>query len=164
MAVNSAIFMAPFAPKVFAGDESWWRLHDPFLGWFKGDRYTICSNAARYEAMRLPRSGKPADDRVFGNNSGVQAISLAIMFGAQRILLLGFDCRWQPGRAHCHGDHPERLADGTRGVSNPQTAEGWIDEHERLADAFGDRIINCTRDTALDCYRRMSLSEAIHGN
>ena len=47
-------------------------------------------------------------DRVhFGGNSGFQAINLAFLWGATRIILLGFDCKAVAGKDHWFGQHPQ---------------------------------------------------------
>lgn len=145
VAVNSAIFMAPFATALYAPEKTWWRLHGDFLDWFPGMVWT--------------------DERA-GTNSGTKAIKCAIdVLAPDQILLVGFDCGWEPGhRRHVHGDHPERLADGTKGCGNPMTADPWIADHARLADNAPVPIINCSSRTALTCYPRSTISKVLHGN
>lgn len=41
-------------------------------------------------------------------NSGQRAIQLAAHFGAERIILLGYDCSLENG-THWHGNHPDGL-------------------------------------------------------
>jgi len=91
-------------------------------------------------------------------NSGGFAGSLAMLAGAARILYLGLDCKpADDGRRHWHGAHPPGLGDA---VSMPV----WADEIKRLADHAcidGVKIVNCSRDTALTCFPRIPLEEAL---
>ncbi|TNE75541.1 MAG: hypothetical protein EP334_10005 [Gammaproteobacteria bacterium] len=89
-----------------------------------------------------------------GANSGYQAINLAYHFGARTILLLGFDM--QGVGTHWFGKHDAPgLSAGT--------------DYATLVNAFrtikperhGIEIINCSRRTALDCFPRMDLHEAL---
>jgi hypothetical protein len=92
-----------------------------------------------------------------GFNSGYQAIGLAHLFGVKRILLLGFDFQRSRGRTHWHGDHPRGLGNGGR---YPQ----WVKAMNQLAvdaKAVGLEIINCSRSTALTCFARSTIQEAL---
>lgn len=90
-----------------------------------------------------------------GQNSGFQAINIAYLAGAHRVLLLGFDMQSRDGKAHWFGDHP--IA----------TQESWfsafLQNFARLARFLpaGFEIINCTPGGALNCFPRMPLDEAL---
>ena len=100
---------------------------------------------------------KTVDHICTGLNSGYQAISLAVLFGATRILLLGFDFQHTNGKTHWHGDHP-------KGLGNGGQFPRWIHAMNRLsidAKARGIYIINCSRKTALTCFARATIEEAL---
>lgn len=90
-----------------------------------------------------------------GGNSGYQALNLAVLLGASRIILLGYDMRG----SHWHGDHPKRLA-------NPKESDfaAW---RARFATTLPDlaragvEVLNCSRDTALECFARARLEDVI---
>ncbi|MCY1346367.1 hypothetical protein D9M69_324510 [compost metagenome] len=86
-------------------------------------------------------------------NSGYRAIELAINFGAARVLLLGYDCSVRLG-THWHGDHQK-----TKNPDHRRCAE-WLNQFGRLA-RNGAEVINCSRETVLTCFPRMSLEEAL---
>lgn len=93
----------------------------------------------------------------FGDNGGYQAINLAYLWGARRILLLGYDMQLTGGMRHWFGDHPPPLNSGSD-YSN------WIRKFRRLAadlEAEGVQVINCSRETALDCWPRMEIERAL---
>jgi hypothetical protein len=76
-------------------------------------------------------------------SSGLRAIELAFQLGAERVLLLGYDCTVSGG-THWHGDHA--------GTKNPTEAlcKKWNAQHCRLARKAD--VVNCSRDTALTAY------------
>lgn len=170
IAVNSSIFSVPFADYLFAADNGWWRAHDRFLNWLQCEKkITTTSEGHKYGAEVRRRQAGTGIGGPFieGHNSGHQAISLAFTkLGATRIVLLGFDCDFGPdGKKHHHGNHPERLTDGTQGVANPQQTETWFEDHLTLsedASKKGIEIINCSRSTRLTCYKRKSILEVLN--
>lgn len=95
-----------------------------------------------------------------GGNSGFQAVSLALYFGAARVVLLGFDMQMTGGRTHWHGDHRGKLG-------NPVDArmKFWLERFGELAKQAPAPIINATRETALTCFPRIDLKAAlcVHG-
>lgn len=94
----------------------------------------------------------------WGCGSGAAAaISLAAHRGASTIILLGYDCQYTDGKRHWHGDHP-------RGMGNAGSIVKWMRGFEELATALekaGVRVLNATRETALTCWPRTSLYEAL---
>jgi len=86
-------------------------------------------------------------------NSGAGCISLAAKAGAKRIILLGYDCQHTNGKAHWHGNHPKMLG-------NAENIPKWLQGFERLASDFKDvEIVNCSRETALKCFKTGTLEE-----
>lgn len=105
--------------------------------------------------MRLNRYGaQPAGIGDHGN-SGAGAVALAIARSAQRVLLLGYDMQYTGGRRHWHGDHPAKLG-------NAGAIANWPEQFEQLRkDHPSIEIINCSRETALSCFPRMPLEQAL---
>lgn len=94
-----------------------------------------------------------------GGNSGFQALNLAVLLGARRVLLLGFDLGRRGGRRHWHGDHPGDL-------NNPdETNFAWW--RTAFAGAVPDlaragvAVVNCTPGSALDCFPMAPLEAAL---
>lgn len=102
-------------------------------------------------------SGIHADpDAVYtGGNSGHQAICLAHLFGARRIVLSGFDMQRSKGREHWHGPHA-KLADG-----NPDSFVKHFDTLAPQLAAAGVIVKNSSRETALTCFPRVDLRDAL---
>lgn len=93
-----------------------------------------------------------------GGNSGYAAINLAYLFGARRILLLGFDMQAGPkGEKHWHPDHPKPL------VQHQQFNE-WAHKFKRLAEELRDegaRVVNCTPGSALPWFPMGKIEEEL---
>jgi hypothetical protein len=109
--------------------------------------------APRYGLRYMENLGLPGLGRTClhsGGNSGHQAINLAYLFGAARIVLLGFDMQERdPARSHYFGEHPYHRKPLHRGYSRWRDALG--DLGADLA-AEGVEVVNATRDTALTCF------------
>lgn len=150
---------------LYACDASWW------IEYFKEAAATVgaaemwtCANRARDQFRITYIFGaqgkglsKRTDQIITGFNSGYQAIGLAHLWGAKRVLLLGYDMMRTGGKTHWHGDHPRKLGNGGR-------FHEWVKEMSPLAadaKAAGMEIINCSRKTALNCFPRSTIQEAL---
>ena len=89
---------------------------------------------------------------VTGRNSGFQALNMAVLAGAKRILLLGFDGR--PG--HFHGGHPRP----TPNAVYPLYREAMKEAAEPLRKA-GVEVLNCTPGSAVDTFPKVVLADAL---
>lgn len=89
------------------------------------------------------------------NNSGAAAIGIAERAQAGRVILLGYDAAPDGRKVHWHGDHP-------KGLGNAGSMPKWPGLFRRVAnDLKRLEIINCSRRTALNCFQRKSLEEAL---
>lgn len=154
IAVNDTYKLAPDAEIIFALDRSWWQRNAEALA-MPGFKVTADAPAAPYPGVLTMRnSGKrgfdpdPAALRTQGNSGGA-ALHLAVHTGAARILLLGFDMRG----AHWHNDR----------VHAPPTFQRWIRAMDEFAEVVRDRVevLNCAPSSALHCYRRIELADAM---
>jgi hypothetical protein len=163
--VNTSFRLAPWADVLHACDAGWWTHYFAEAVGVMGtaERWT-CAARARDQfhlnyivGSRVKGLSKKPDQIHTGGNSGYQAIGLAHLWGAKRILLLGYDMMRSGGRTHWHADHPSRLGNGGR-------FHEWCKEMNALAsDAkqIGLEIINCSRKTALTCFPRSTIQEAL---
>jgi hypothetical protein len=171
VAVNDAYRLLPFADVLYACDANWWEWHAGCPE-FAGEKWSShepranekMAQAERYGLSLVPgrsADGFSLDPGVihYGSNSGFQAINLAILFGATTIVLVGFDMTAAGRKRHFFGDHPKPLG-------NAAKYEHFIPAFRRAAKTLpaGIEIINCTPDSALDCFPKMPLSEALNGS
>ena len=161
IAVNRAVFFAPWVNYLYAGDNSFWKVYGKDVAWFQGERIT-------HQAYLNTRqfSGDHRFRR-FGGNSGHQALQYAVSQGAHRIALLGFDHKHaEDGRKHSHEDYPRqvRVDNETVSFANAANTGHWVKVMRSTArDLKRMRVeaLNLSRDTALDCFPRMSVEEFI---
>lgn len=147
--------LAPWLDAVFSADLKWWVTHAARLkaAGFDGDRlWTGDAVAAkRFGLSRMRAANKPGlgiGQMHTGGNSGYMAINLAWLWGATRIVLLGYDMQPTGGRKHFFGDHPANL------TQQMNFAE-WRHRFTALADDLdkrGVRVVNCSRETALQAF------------
>lgn len=177
LVVNRTWERFPDADALYAGDWRFWHhygreiragfrgaLWTQDVGTYRGDRVEPWAVAGPRLGLRqiksVPGSGLHHDpDTVYQlGNSGGAAIGLAVKrFAAQDIVLIGFDMQLGPqGEKHSHPDHPEPLTNG-----NPA---GWVKHFDKLArdlKSAGIRCRNASLRTALRCFERVDLKEAL---
>jgi hypothetical protein len=103
--------------------------------------------------------GLSTDSRalVTGRNSGFQALNLAVLAGARRILLLGFDGKpAADGKAHWFGDHSRP----TPVAAYPLYRQAMSAAENALA-AAGVEVVNCSPGSAIDSFHKAALQEVL---
>lgn len=154
IAINTTFRMLPEADALYACDYLWLKIHKAqFMPAFNGRVWT--QDRAAAEQFNLKYVRHAARDGLgrgntlhVGGNSGHGAINLAYLFGARRILLIGYDMREIGGKKHWHPDHPAPC------VQKQQFGE-WIHKFRKLAEdlkAAQCEVINCTPKSALQCF------------
>lgn len=168
IAVNDAYKQIPSADVLYACDSKWWEVHNgcPF---FSGERWSTHEKggsndktavAKKFGVNIVPgRSGsKFRTDSViaYGGNSGFQAVGLAILFGAARIVLVGFDMREVAGKRHFFGDHPKPLRNGS-------AFHSWVQKFTEASRSVpqGVKIVNATTGSAIKCFPFVNLAEEV---
>lgn len=145
---------------LYAADPEWWDHHQGVQG-FRGLRVTQDAGAALrwglhyIESVAAPGFSLDPGRLHRGDNSGFQALNLAVIYGGRPIALLGFDMKMAGRRRHWFGDHP-----GALNQDSPYRlfAHAFDEAAQRHP---GVEIINATRDTALECFPRRSLREIL---
>lgn len=100
-------------------------------------------------------SESPAELRT-GGHSGHMALNIAVLAGASPHVLLGFDAREGVNRKkHWFGDHPDKTAPAYRDmVLTMRTAATAL-------AARGIEVLNASPGSAIDCFPRMTIEEAL---
>jgi hypothetical protein len=162
--INTSFRRALWADVLYACDETWWRAYFPEVArTFQGEKWTV--NERVRDAFHInwifgvDQAGLSKDPTLIsqGKNSGYQAMGLAYLFGATRLLLLGFDFQKSGNRSHWHGDHPP-------GLGNASFYPGWVNAMNALAIDLkreGIEVINCSRATAIQCFPRSTIQEVL---
>lgn len=161
--INTTYQLFPTADVLYAADGRWWDVHiTAARAGCSGEFWTLDAGARDRHQLHYVTSivgdWLPVEPDVIcqGGNSGHQAIGLAARFGARRIVLVGYDMQRAGGRTHWHGDHPAPLANG-----NPLA---WVARFVPLAKdlaAAGISVVNASRETALQCFPRCGLVDAL---
>jgi hypothetical protein len=181
IAVGDAYRLMPWAGILYAADAAWWDVHEGCPG-FAGEKWT--AHAAYADKARVAAAygltvvagrhgaGFSADpDTIhFGrgdgdNNSGLQAVNLAILMGRRcrslRIVLVGFDMRTVDGPGgpmrHFFGDHPPPL----RNEDAWPRFVGAFRQAAKTLPVWVD-IVNATPGSALDCWPMLPLGDALY--
>ena len=164
MAVNNTHQLAPWADVMYAGDMAWWQQYGQATAGFQGEKWTRDEQAARlfrlHHVRRVDGTGLCRDRGCVnsGGNSGYQAVNLAWHFGARSIILLGFDMHRNTS-GHWHGEHPRGM------LSAPAShIAKWRHNFTALAADLARsrcKVINATPGSALDCFPRKTLEEAL---
>lgn len=101
----------------------------------------------------------------YGGNSGFQAVNLALhkIGWRGRILLVGFDMRATGGKRHFFGNHPEPMHSNKSASGLALYYRNFVEKFARAAAALPKsvEIINCTPGSAIDCFPRMDLADAL---
>lgn len=173
IAVSDAWRLMPWADMLYSCDAGWWIVHDGARGYL-GERWSThggmhSDDKADVQARYGVRLVKGRQGETFstdpavvhygdhgGQNSGLQALGIALLTGAARVVLIGFDMRDVEGKRHFFGDHP-------RGLSNSKDFGDFRFGYRAAAKSVpaGVEIINATPESALDCFPRLDLAAAL---
>lgn len=157
----------PWADVMYFCDRSFWAAHGPAVrGFYRGSRIVSLANLPdNPEVLRLSRKarlGLSSDPRQLchGASSGYQAINLAYLFGASRIVLLGYDLALGAGgKTHLHdgyGRYTASLAHTLDKVHRPQ-----FESLKAPLAAAGVEVVNASPESALLTWPRISIADAL---
>jgi len=162
--VNRTFERAKWADALYGADATWWREAQNAPG-FRGLK--VCLEAIEFRDVHVLKyhhdgtnTGLSFDPEYLctGSNSGYQGVNLAVLLGASRIILLGYDMKFGPnGEKHWHEDHAGR---NPGEVQLQEWRAKFATMVPDLAKA-GVEVINCSRDTALDMFPKLKLEEAL---
>lgn len=135
-------------------DNNWYEDNEKLIKDFKGMKFTLSRRAkeAYPDLIRLDnihKSNFSVGDGVLrdGRSTGHRAVSLAILCGGKKVVLLGYDMQIDPvsGRSHCHDDY--QMTENDKSYRNEflPSFVGWNQD----AREIGVEIINCTPGSAL---------------
>jgi hypothetical protein len=164
IAVNLTFRLFPNADVLYAADSGFWQWYADARA-FAGVKVAPDVRARLYckaiHVMDIPKdvSGRRHDRMIFepgerigcgGGNSGFQALNIAVLSGAKRIGLVGFDYQGK----HWHVDHPPTL----RNPSLAQFAKwrGFMDGEAAELAARGVDVVNLSDRSALRNFRHES--------
>ncbi len=156
---NSAFTLGEKICKIcIFGDPKWFRKFQSELQTYKG---VLCTNASELRNTRLnwlwtmPRKGRGLGTTSLGwnCNTGAAAINLALVLGAQRVFLLGFDMHLsKDGKSNWHN----RLLRKQKAIVYEKFIEAFTKVSMDLKKVFpGKEVINITDDSNLDVFLKI---------
>jgi acetyltransferase-like isoleucine patch superfamily enzyme len=161
--INNSCFLGDWVDVCWFGDIKWWTWHRTKLRDYKGLILTCNKKMRKWKRMKTLARGKPQgiDSRPshvsWNRNSGASAINLAYHFGADRVVLVGFDMRKIDGKKNWHDDHKEK-------PHNPFTRHlKPFAQIARDAMELGLEIINVTPGSAIKQFPIMKLTDFVTG-
>lgn len=181
--INDSWMLAPNAQVHYFYDQPWWNwqlqnntwAEDPKTGMksrsfaqqiYKG--FWVTTNP-QFENHPQVRTLKITGERGLeinpsglrhGSNSGYQAINLAYLLGAKKIVLIGYDMKCLGNRTHWHNNGKQPAV-----VFNVALEKSFLPHFESLVEPLakaGVEVINANLDSALTCWPRVSLDEVLN--
>jgi hypothetical protein len=165
IAVSDAYKLLPFADLIYSCDARWWSHHNGCPD-FPGEKWSSHGNKGQNDKIATAekfglnlvagedgeRFSFDPDVIRYGGNSGFQAVNLALLFGATRLILIGFDMHG----SHFFGKHPAPLR-------NTNSFDNFIYCFTRAAKHLPAHveILNATPKSALRCFKKANLDDVI---
>lgn len=177
--INDSWRILPTADYLYFCDKKWWQYHQDrnlrsldnkfsfhdliYKGfWVKGG--PGFNDHPQVHALSFcGQVGLSEDPRglCHGSNSGYAAINLAYLLGAKKIILLGYDMDFVGSVTHWHREPREEPNEFRKTLTN-----SMLPLFSYLMDpleAAGVQVINANPNSALTCWPRMELQEALNG-
>lgn len=173
---NKVFEIVPDLAVLYAVNLAFWDHYWPWVRKHPAEKWTTNPIAAqKYGLHHIGETNKEglSDNPLYvhhGHGSGYTQVNLAYLMGATRIVLLGYDLKYAPdydGRGHQVGSTPRHYFG-----EYPRAMQHWPKVHVRdgvhveLVELYRSvaqqglvEIINCTPDTALDCFPRCDIEE-----
>jgi len=146
----------------YACDTAWWTIWGEHLKATRPnlESWTQCKTSAqKYNVNYTP--GKHQNKLSisskyihYGANSGFQQLNLAFLMGCCKFILVGYNMKKVSDKTHFFGDHPKNLQ---RSSPYPR----FVDNFSKIQGEIKDLIVNCTEDSALNCFRTSKLEDEI---
>ena len=146
---------------LYHADATWWY---NYKGCPEVSSARICIEKLTYGNVYAMRRSPKQDGidlnfpyLVTGNNSGYQAINLAMYSNPKEIILLGYDMKKTDGKHNIIGDHPPR-------IKRPADFDLFIDNISTLAPVLDNmrvKVYNCSLDSALTCFDKKELKDVL---
>lgn len=161
--INDTWRRIPTADVLYAADVTWWRANAPPANAFKGERWSSARNdwkAWKPDDLNLVQTRpdfRPTDREPIpeGSNSAFQAMMLARLWGARKVVFLGLDLAYSAsGEAHWHGAHKNKNP-------HPSTLKRFAAAFAAAAPLLDIEVINASRHTILDCFPRRAITECL---
>jgi len=163
VACNNAYLLDPNAEVLCWSDQRWYNWNAKDIHRHKGP-YKICWRPMRptkgLTFMQLRHHNQPPglssdSSMIIAGNTGQGAINIAYLFGAKRIVLLGFDMRMVSGQHNWHNLHKGATSQNRyNGIFGPAITKAAVVLRQK-----GIEVLNTTKDSALKCFPYVPLRD-----
>lgn len=179
--VNNAFTLGPWVDITFFGDQAWWERECLNLLRHPGLIVTCLPSQMFTDMKRVKQVIR--NDRVLGlhtktqnrvywnQNSGAAAINLAILLGAAKVVLLGFDFKTDKKNGHRQGHNWHKFHNPTAAPAQDiyvnkflKGFEAIVRDLKKLNEGGWHRqveILNATPDSALEVFPKVTLEEVL---
>lgn len=165
MGVNDAYRLAPWIDALYAADPQWWTMHiravrDCYIPQMMSQDESAAEQWGLRYTPGVDKHGLSFDPNVihYGGNSGFQALNIAVLSGARRVVLLGYNMSAPDDKpVHWFGDHPA-------GLSTNRSYPNYVKNFDRAAKQLLARkieVVNATPNSALQCFPVATASDAL---
>ena len=173
-ACNNAYQLAPDAALLYCLDYKWWSHFWPEVKDLPAEKWTVNERAAKEFGINLIAEknarGLSTDPSVIhhGHGGGYTLVGLAYRAGAERIILLGYDCKFAPdydGKArdigssprHFFGEYPAHMQHWPSVMVKGGVHIELVDLYRSIAEQGLVEIVNCTPGSAIDCFPQVNI-------
>lgn len=151
---------------LYFADSRWWEWHkdrEEFKS-FAGQKVTIENTGMLIQDEQLHMLHNFGSEGLSdtpngintGSNGGYQALNIAYLTGAARVLLLGYDMRYTSGKSHWHGEHPVKVPE----MHYSGYARKFKSTLAQLQKAKVE-VINCSLGSAITAFPIRPLAEVL---
>lgn len=161
IAVNDAYRMFDRVDILYGSDAAWWKYNYDLIKDLECEK--VCMQPTNLEGISHVENGGryglslKKGCLANGKNSSYAAMNLALQLGAERIVFVGLDLKRVQGKNHFFGEHPEPIR---RESNYNMFIESFLQVKPIIADLEVE-VINCTPNSALGCFPKMGLEEAL---
>lgn len=171
---NNAFNLAPEAELLYGCNLAWWQYYWSQVSDLPCEKWTTNPQAAKefglnWIAERF-QLGLSTDPNVIshGHGSGFSLVSMAHRAGADRIVLLGYDCKYSSdydgkarqvgsGPRHFFGEYPSVMQHWPSVKVEKGVHVELVDLYRSIAKQGLVEVINCTPGSAIDCFERADI-------
>jgi len=161
---NDAYKLGSVVSLLHFGDVKWYRVHEKALLKFRNPIIHSCEELKDVKRLHyVPRLPGGWYKKALGwnGNTGASAINLALIMGAARVFLIGFDMKLVGGRSNWH----ENLLDNPTEEHYARYMSAFALCSSDLENRWsGVKVINLNPDSALSHFPKMTWEQAFEEN
>ena len=155
--VGDTYKLIDFMDEHYACDGRWWKVHGksvnklcPNVNLWSHDVEGIEFGARKVNGVHRPGFSTDPDIIHFGSNSGFQALNLCYLWGVSKMILVGYNMQRVGTKTHFFTGRDPSLR-----IESPY--KNFVKQYDLIQQNIKNRIVNCTPNSALTCFRKNDL-------